>query len=332
MSKIDSDKLSRRSLFGRAVGAASVVAALPLIGAQAQPAPGPPAAPAVPPPATRPMPQGGTGPIKVLFITKSHPFDRENLFLTLDSMGKDITWTHVEHPAAQAFFDPKLAAGYDVFLFYDAFAGRDELAPGPDGKRNFTFHPPSPKLRADFKQLLRNGDKGFVFFHHALSSWNHTWPEYVEVMGGASDWDVPLKNIRGKNYPQSGYHAGVSEHITVVDKAHPITQGLGDGFDIVDETYLSPMFEDSVHALLRTDFKPVAENFRPEQAGHPAGSNMTAWVKTAERSPIVYIQHGHDNRAWTNPSFRTLMTNAIKWSASPDSKTWAHANPKKIFS
>jgi hypothetical protein len=40
---------------------------------------------------------------------------------------------------------------------------------------------------------------------------------------------------------------------------------------------------------------PVAESFHPEQAGHRRGMNMTAWVKAAERTPLAYIQHGHDN-------------------------------------
>ena len=29
--------------------------------------------------------------------------------------------------------------------------------------------------------------------------------------------------------------------------------------------------------------------------------------------------------------WRTLMLNAIKWAASPESKTWAKANAKRIF-
>ena len=182
---------------------------------------------------------------------------------------------------------------------------------------------------------MQNGDKGFVFFHHALASWIH-WPEYAEIMGGAAEWDVPF-TMRGVNYPQSGYRQGTEQHITVVDKTHPITQGLGDGFDIVDETYLCPIFEDSVHCLLRTSFVPTEDKFAHAPggthvgAGHPPGSTMTAWVKTAERSPIAYFQHGHDNSAWANRNFRTLLLNSIKWAASPEAKTWAHANPKKIF-
>jgi uncharacterized protein len=325
--------LSRRGIFGLAA-AASAMAALPIT-AQAQPKP--PAGP----PANFAMP-GGTGPIKVLFITKFHPFDRENLFLALDSMGKDITWTHVEHPAAEAFFDPKLASQFDVFLFYDAFAGRTAPPGGNQLFGNYTDTVPSAELQANTKKLFQNGDKGFVFFHHAIASWVHSWPAgvngsnaYVEVMGAAADWGAPLKNIRGKDYPASGFRGGTKQHISIQDKTHPIMQGVED-FDIVDEAYLCPMFEDSVHCLMRTDFKPVESAFANVPAshvgaGHPPGSNMTGWVKTAERSPVAYIQHGHDNRAWSNPAWRKIMLNAIKWAASPQAKTWAQANAKPIF-
>ena len=122
----------------------------------------------------------------------------------------------------------------------------------------------------------------------------------------------------------------------MVNREHPVTQGLSaDGFDIVDEVYLCPMFEDSVHTLLRTDFKPIDSNFPNQTARgwhHTPGSNMTGWVKTAERSPIVYIQHGHGEEAWTNPAFKTLMLNGIKWASSKEALDWAAKNPKKIFS
>lgn len=311
--------LSRRGL----IGAGAAVAAATSLPAQGAILP-PPA-----PPAPR-GPQGGSGPIRLMFVSQYHGFDRENLFSMLDEFGRDITWTHVENPAAMAFMDPKLAKDYDVFLYYDAFNGRKELPRSADGTRNFSFFDPPKEYRANLKALMQSGEKGFVFFHHSLSSWIR-WPEYVEMLGGVADWDVPLTNIRGKNYPRSGYRGRTPQTITVQDKAHPITQGLPPTFEILDETYLCPMFEDSVHCLLRTDFEPVAESFRPEQAGHPRGSNMTAWVKAAERSPLAYIQHGHDNAAWTNVHFQRLMLNAIKWAASAESKAWARANPKKIF-
>jgi type 1 glutamine amidotransferase len=336
---------SRRKFFGAAAGAA---ASIPLLAQAQQPAPAPAQAPAAGGRGAaaaggrggggRGAAQGGTGPIKVLFVSKYHQFDREGLATTLDALGTDISWTHVEHPAAEAFYDPKVAAPFDVLLFYDAFAGR-EVRRRPDGSSETIYNPPSAQTQANLKALLQAGNKGFVFFHHAIASWVHAWPPgingsnaYVEVMGAAADWGTPIKNIRGVDYPPSGAGGGTQQHITVVDKTHPITAGVED-FDIIDETYLCPIFEDSVHPLLRTDFKPVDTAFpnRPQVKGHPPGSNLTGWYKAAERSPVAYIQHGHDQRAWENPAFRKLMLNAIKWAASPESKAWARANEKRIF-
>jgi type 1 glutamine amidotransferase len=321
----DKSGLSRRAL----VGGIAAAAATPLL-AQAQ-MQRPPVLPAGMNPQPPRAMQGGVGKTKVLFITKYHAFDRENLFATLDSF-EDITWTHVEHPAAANFYDPALAEPYDVLLFYDAFAGRT-FERQSDGVIANQENAPTPKMKRDLARLLRNGDKGFVFFHHAVASWAHTWPEYREVIGATADWGKPIKNVRGVDYAASGALANVQQHVTVVNKSHPITAGVED-FDIVDEAYLCPVFEDSVIPLLRTDFKPVDTAFplRPLTKGHPPGSNLTGWVKTAERSPVAYIQHGHDNKAWANPSFRKLMSNAINWAASPEAKAWAHANPKKIFS
>ena len=58
----------------------------------------------------RPSPQGGTGTIKVALVTKGHAYDREGLNLLRDSLGNDITWSHVEHPAAALLWEPKNAA------------------------------------------------------------------------------------------------------------------------------------------------------------------------------------------------------------------------------
>jgi uncharacterized protein len=326
----DKNELSKRSVSRRKVLLAGAAASMSSFLSGQMPSSGtPPAGAPVAGHVTRPT-QGGSGPIKVLFITKYHPFDREGLFSTLDeAMGKDITWTHVEHPAAEEFFDPKLAAQFDVFLFFDAFPGRTQKK-NPDGTTTTEFAPPPQTVKDNFRQLLQNGNKGFVFFHHAIAAWVHSWPEYVEVMGAAADWGAPLKGIRGKDYPISGFKQNTRQHITIVDRSHPVTEGVSD-FDIVDEVYLCPMFEDSVHCLMRTDFKPVAEAFGERQVGHPPGSNMTGWVKTAERSPVVYIQHGHDKVVWENPAWQKLMLNSIKWAASKDAKEWANSNPKKIF-
>jgi type 1 glutamine amidotransferase len=147
-------------------------------------------------------------------------------------------------------------------------------------------------------------------------------------MGGSCDWGLPI-TTRKMDHPKSGFFGGTQQHITVVDKTSPIVAGLGDGFDVVDEAYSCPMFEESVHPLLRTNFVPKDHdlNLNPKFKY----SNLAAWYKSAEMSPIVYIQMGHDNRVWSNPAYRTLVDNAIKWATSPEAMAWAKKNPTKIF-
>ena len=143
---------------------------------------------------------------------------------------------------------------------------------------------------------------------------------------------------RGVNHLFSGYQPGIQQHssVTPEGKGHPILEGLEGGLDIVDETYHCPYFEDSITPLLRTDFEPKAENFQPAQRRDPTwnpaqASNLSAWYKSAENSPIVYIQHGHDNLAWSNAGFQKLMGNAIKWAASEKAMKWAKDHPSEIF-
>lgn len=297
---------------------------------KAETAQGPAAGGQSPQPRRPRYPQGGTGPIRVLLITGGHGFEREPFFSMFDSFGKEITWTHVEYPAAEVFFDPVNAAPYDVFVLYDC-SGRARK-PGAEGAAQLVNVEPSPRLRNGMKELLQTG-KGMVLFHHAIGSWV-LWPEYHEIRGAAAQFTMEPFTVRGKPWPYSPNRIGVQQHITVADKTHPIVQNLGEGFDITDEVFIHPVFEESVHPLLRTDFKRIETNFpRYYELGwrHPEGSSLAAWVKASERSPVVYLQFGHDATAWEAPGFRTLLSNSIRWAASKEALAWAAANRTRIF-
>jgi len=275
------------------------------------------------------MAQGGSGAVKVLFVSKGHFFDRDGLMTFFDQLGRDITWTHIEQPAAQVFYDQKNAAGFDVLAFYDAPGRVDANGQNPrmvDGKP--VFEDAAPEAKIAFAQMLMAG-KGLVFLHHSIAAWTHTWPEYQEVVGGACDWNNEL-DYRKQHYPRSGAFGHTKQHITILDKTSPIVAGLGDGYDIVDEAYACPYANDkTIHPLLQTDFVPQD----PARNLGPKGKyvNLAGWYKSAENSPVVWIQHGHDTAAWTNPAFQTLVDNAIKWAASPEAMAWAKKNPTRIF-
>lgn len=274
--------------------------------------------------------QWGAGTIKVAIVTKGHNFDREPFFAMFDSFGKEITYTHVQHPAALEFLDPAIADTFDVYVFYDA-AGRTVLPGSPEGKPQ--FEQPNASAKKNLIPFLQKG-KGLVFFHHSNASWNHTWPEWVEMIGQACDWGNDV-TFMGKSYPRSGFLGGQKQTITVLNKTHPVTQGLPDTFEITDETYLCPFdTKAKIIPLLQTDFVPVDSAFTnryPSGWRHPkVGTQLTAWARSAEKSPLVYLQHGHDRQAWENPAFRTVLMNAIRWTASQEARDWAAKNPTKI--
>ena len=153
--------------------------------------------------------QWGSGPIKVAIVTKGHNFDRDGFFNFWDSLGQDISWTHLQHPAALEFFDPAIADTFDVYAFYDA-PGRTALPGSPEGKPQ--YEQPNASAKKNLIPFLQKG-KGLVFFHHSPAAWNHTWPEYSEMIGSACDWGNPV-TFKGKTYPNSGAQGGVKQHIT----------------------------------------------------------------------------------------------------------------------
>ncbi len=264
----------------------------------------------------------------ILLITKGHPFDREAFFSMFDA-DPELSWTHVEQPAAQVFFDPELAAPYDAFVLYDMPGIEFHPEPGraPD------FVPPPPKMVSGFRRLL-DGGKGLVFLHHALAGWP-AWPEYADVLGGRFLY-LPGE-VRGRRCLDSGYRHNVTYRVrTVAD--HPVLEGIPCQFEITDELYLAEMFEDEVTPLLRADHTFCAENFHSAARAvvdnemysnrdwpHPPGSNLIAWVKSAGASPIVYLQPGDGPSAYENPHYRRLLGNAIRWVASAEAREWARS-------
>tara|TARA_A100001037_G_scaffold302462_1_gene334155 strand:- start:1998 stop:2780 length:783 start_codon:yes stop_codon:yes gene_type:complete len=250
----------------------------------------------------------------ILLVTKGHPFEKEPFFEIFDYMS-DVNWTHVEQPAAQVFFNKGLASQYDAFVFYDM--------PGIYFNQNSapTFVEPSAEYKQNLLDLIEDGH-GFVFLHHAIAGWP-LWEEYAEIIGGRFLY-MP-GSLRGVDLPDSGYRHGVEHKVSVVAN-HPVTEGVPSEFGITDELYLSQVFEDSVDPILVSNYDFVDQNFYSaakavsegkmfDNSGwsHPKGSNYIGWTKESGRSRIVYLQCGDDHRAYSNPSFRKLLSNAIRW-------------------
>ena len=280
---------------------------------------------------------------RVLLVTKGHPFKKDNFFeifddLVLNDQSSVTEYTHVEQPAAQYLFSPDTSKDWDVFVMYDM--------PGIEFNRSsettresspIAFHDPPEWYKNGCRDLLEMG-KGMVFLHHAIASWP-TWEEWAHVVGGRFHYQPgTLDNIE---YPDSGFRHDVTHTIEVVDKSHPIVEGIPETFQFTDELYLAPVLEKNVEPILRSNHVFESTNFHSADLAirgngysnqgweHPPSSNYVGWVKHAGNSPVAYLQFGDGPGQYAEPLFRKLIDNAIQWASADESHAWARNRRKE---
>jgi hypothetical protein len=245
----------------------------------------------------------------------------------------DVLATHVEHPAAAVVLRPEHVDSFHTILFYDMCG-----IPGmgvPDGSD--ADAQPADDYRRSIESLLDHGT-GVVLLNHATVSWPN-WPLWREIT--ASPYLLRSGELNGRRIPGSGYRGGHGPHPNptfrlMPEGEHPVLEGLEHGFEMTDELYLKTSdFEHTVTPLLRADYPFEADNFTPpplapadEQRNwtHPPGSNLVVWANHCRASPIVVCELGDGADAFRNRSFRRLLGNALKWTASESARQWASSN------
>jgi type 1 glutamine amidotransferase len=149
----------------------------------------------------------------------------------------------------------------------------------------------SAEGRANLQAFAESG-KGIIVLHHALCSYND-WEWYRELVGG-----------RYLLEPQGGRPPSTYSHDETIPVAlagpHPITRGVAIT-EIHDETYKGMWFSPDITVLLTTS--------------HPLADPPLAWISPYAKSRVVAIQLGHGREAHGHPGYRTLIRNAILWSA-----------------
>jgi uncharacterized protein len=266
--------------------------------------------------------------VRVLAVTGGHRVDLPAFTGMLAAICAERGWVFAsaEHPSAQRWLAPEHRDAFDAVLCHDVpgLLLKRGTPPTPEG--------PDPRTVADLIGLLDAGT-GVVFLHHALAGWP-AWPGWAEVIGGR--YHYRPASLRGTEWPDSGYqYATYTARVVAPD--HPVCAGLSD-FELADELYCCPVFEDDVVPLLRAD--PVPADFHetyaevlgsgPTDWQHPPGSELICWAKASGRSPVVYLQPGDGPETFASAPFRQLLGNALAWVASADARTWARTNATEV--
>ncbi len=207
----------------------------------------------------------------ILVVTGGHGFDAESFYDIFESL-EQVSYDKISQPRANAFLREGGGTKYDALVFYDMWQAI------------------TPKEKDAYVNLFKQG-KGMVFLHHSLVSYQE-WDYFTRARGGKYVQD-------GTKSPRnSGYEHDIWLDVKVLDKSHPITDGLQD-FKIYDEGYYNIEISTDVHPLLGVT--------------HDKCAKYLAWTNEIEKSKIAYILLGHGPKAYRNQNYRQLIKQAIAW-------------------
>lgn len=148
------------------------------------------------------------------------------------------------------------------------------------------------KERQNLLDFLESG-KGVLILHHGISDYN-SWQWWSEKVLGAKYFFKPEGGTPASSYKHD------QDLFLVPVTPHPITDGIGP-FRLMDETYHGMWYSPDIKVLI----KIVS----------PLKDVPVVWVGPYEKSRIVYVLPGHDERSFHHPVYRSLVHNAILWAA-----------------
>lgn len=252
---------------------------------------------------------------RLLAITGGHHVDLDAFTAMLDAVCGVLgwEWAHATQPGAQRWLRPEHAGVWDAIMLHDL--------PGLTLARGIepAIHEPTDEVRAGVLDLLDAG-QGIVATHHALAGWP-TWDGWAEVLGGR--FLYTRGTLRGCHVPASGYRFD-HYRVDVVAADHPVCDGV-ESFEIDDELYLCPVFDDEVIPLLSVavnrsaatmidTYRELRDGERVPAVDQPA-SRLVGWTTSPRRSRLAYLLPGHTAATMAHPMYRRLLTNALRWVA-----------------
>lgn len=181
-------------------------------------------------------------------------------------------------------FTPENIEKFDGFIF---FATGDLTKPGGDNQP-----PMSPEGKAALLKAIENG-KGFVGVHAGNDAFRSP---------GKPD---PFIRMLGGEFMTHGRQQEAL--MRVVSPKFPGMEGLGEGFRLLDEWYVSRNLAHDLHVILLQETKGMQGKMY-QRPPYPA-----TWARMHGKGRVFYTSMGHREDVWTNPTFQKILMAGIAW-------------------
>jgi hypothetical protein len=162
---------------------------------------------------------------------------------------------------------------------------------------NFHQAPPDDAVRGGKKvpealAALGQRPQGLVILHHGLLCYRQA----AQAGAYEAQWSA-IVGIGARNF---AYYPNETVSVEIANPRHPITQGLAP-WQMVDETYVMPEPGAGSEILLGTS--------------HARSMRALAWTRSHGVARVFCLVLGHDELAYTNPSFREVLVRGVRWAA-----------------
>lgn len=154
----------------------------------------------------------------------------------------------------------------------------------------------SDEQKADLLRFVKEDGKGVLVAHSGVDSFRETWPEYIDMVGGAFI-----------NHP---WHQEV--RVRVEDGGHPITRHFPKAFSITDEIYQVDRYDrDKVRVLMSLD--PASVDLTKKGVRRSDRDFAMAWVRDFGKGRVFTCVLGHRNEVWDRAAMQKMWLEAFRW-------------------
>ena len=154
----------------------------------------------------------------------------------------------------------------------------------------------SEEQKADLMRFVKEDGKAILVAHSGTDSFRETWPEYIDMVGGAFI-----------NHP---WHQKI--RVRVEDRTHPISRHFPAEFEITDEIYQVDRYDRSkLRVLLAMDTSSV--DMTKKGVRRTDGDFALAWVREFGKGRVFTCLLGHRPEVWDNPAIQKMWLEAFRW-------------------